>query len=269
MRPITDMRDAVAAGITVLFANIEDTLIDGGRLPACASQALQDLSRAGIAVPPITGRRTGWCDMIARMQPAGAVVGENGAVYFACYARMRRIRRAVSVPEARRAAGRAGLASARVRIPREVPGAAVSADQLYREAVLALDFCKDDPGLPATKVDRIRAIFEAAGAVAKVSPSHVSGWYGAYDIPTMSRRFAAEVRGTDLKTACDTVVFVGDSPNDAPMFDYFPRSCGVANVLPFKDRMEADPTCVCRAEGGIGCNEFAAPLLGARKGAAA
>ena len=30
----------------------------------------------------------------------------------------------------------------------EVPGAAISADQLYREADLAIDFCEDVPPLP-------------------------------------------------------------------------------------------------------------------------
>ena len=32
-------------------------------------------------------------------------------------------------------------------------------------------------------------------------------------------------------------VYVGDSPNDAPMFAFFPNAVGVANVVPFLDRI--------------------------------
>ncbi len=265
MRPIAQMPEAVAAGITTLFCDIDDTLTNDGRLPACAYQALEDLTNAGIAVAPITGRPAGWCDMIARMWPVTGVVGENGAFYFAYDAVARKMRRHFAIPDATRAADRARLIHVRDRILREVPGAAVSADQLYREADLAIDFCEDVPALPRADVDRIKAIFEAEGAVAKVSSIHVNGWYGAYDKLTMSRQFAADILGTDLETARDTVVFVGDSPNDAPMFGYFPHSCGVANVLHFRGRMEADPKWVAQLEGGYGFVEIAGRLLSARR----
>ena len=71
---------------------------------------------------------------------------------------------------------------------REIPGAAVSADQAYREADLAIDFCEDVPALGKGEVARIKAIFEDAGATAKVSSIHVNGWFGHYDKLTMTRR---------------------------------------------------------------------------------
>ena len=37
----------------------------------------------------------------------------------------------------------------------------------------------------------------------------------------------------DLDADKDRFVFVGDSPNDAPMFEYFPHSVGVANIRDF------------------------------------
>ncbi len=70
-----------------------------------------------------------------------------------------------------------------------MPGAAISADQLYREADLAIDFCEDVPPLPRAAIDRIVALFEDAGGVAKVSSIHVNGWFGAYDKLSMTRIF--------------------------------------------------------------------------------
>ena len=62
-----------------------------------------------------------------------------------------------------------------------VPGCAVAADQAYREADLAIDFCEDVPPLPMSSAHAIQAIFEAAGATAKISSIHVNGWFGNYD----------------------------------------------------------------------------------------
>ncbi len=92
MRPLSLMPDAVAAAVTVVLADIDDTLTHDGRLPAEAYQAIEDLSAAGLSVAPITGRPAGWCDMIARFWPVRGVVGENGAFYFAYDAGARKMR---------------------------------------------------------------------------------------------------------------------------------------------------------------------------------
>ena len=57
----------------------------------------------------------------------------------------------------------------RAVVAREVPGAGIASDQLYREADLAIDFCEDVPALPEAEVQRILDIFAEAGAVAKPS----------------------------------------------------------------------------------------------------
>jgi len=264
VRAIADMPLEVARHISVLFADIDDTLTHDGRMPACAYDALERLSDAGIAVAPITGRPAGWCDMIARMWPVAGVVGENGAFYFAYDSEGRRMRRAFAIDEAQRAADRAKLSKVCERILAVVPGSAVSADQLYREADLAIDFCEDVPPLSMAEVDRIKRIFEEEGAVAKVSSIHVNGWYGAYDKLTTTRRFAVEVLGIDIDRDLDRIVFVGDSPNDAPMFGFFPNACGVANVLRFRGRIEPEPAYVTSREGGYGFVEVADRILDTR-----
>ena len=262
MRPIAQMPRAEAARITTVLCDIDDTLTTEGRLPACAYQALEDLAAAGIQVAPITGRPAGWCDMIARLWPVAGVVGENGAFYFAY--RERRMARVFAMPEAQRHAAQGGLARIRERVLAEVPGAAVSADQGYRAADLAIDFCEDVAPLAMAEVDRIKAIFEEEGAVAKVSSIHVNGWYGAYDKLTMARRFASEVLDLDLDAARGEVVFVGDSPNDAPMFGFFPHAVGVANVAQFRGRIEALPAWITPSAGGEGFAEAVRHILTAK-----
>jgi hydroxymethylpyrimidine pyrophosphatase-like HAD family hydrolase len=150
------------------------------------------------------------------------------------------------------------------KILAEVPGSAIASDQLYREADLAIDFCEDVPPLPREAVDKIVTLFERAGAVAKVSSIHVNGWFGRYDKLSMTRRFVQDAMGLDLDAAKDRFVFCGDSPNDAPMFSFFPFACGVANVKDFIGRIDALPAYVSQARGGQGFVEIADRILSAR-----
>ncbi len=55
-------------------------------------------------------------------------------------------------------------------------------------------------------------------------------------------------------------MFVGDSPNDAPLFVFF-RAVGVANVREFAARIPSLPAYVTQAAAGAGFAELAAYLL--------
>jgi hydroxymethylpyrimidine pyrophosphatase-like HAD family hydrolase len=59
-------------------------------------------------------------------------------------------------------------------------------------------------------------------------------------------------------------VFVGDSPNDAPMFEFFPHSIGVANIREFAGRLTHEPKYVTTASGGAGFREVAECILAVR-----
>jgi HAD superfamily hydrolase (TIGR01484 family) len=253
------------SGIRYVLTDIDDTLTCHGRLPAAAYAALERLEQAGFRVIPITGRPAGWCDMIARFWPVDAIVGENGALSMRYDRAAKKMHRRFFQSEAERAAARRKLATLAETILREVPGCALASDQQYRECDLAIDFCEDVPPLPQASIDKIVALFEAAGAIAKISSIHVNGWFGHWDKLSMTRVLFEEAYGLDLEAVRDQVVFAGDSPNDAPMFGYFPYSVGVANVRPFLDRIAARPAFVTDGEGGSGFVELAEALIAAKR----
>ncbi|HEV8391002.1 MAG TPA: HAD-IIB family hydrolase [Dongiaceae bacterium] len=268
MRPISSLPADAARDLVGLFTDIDDTLTTDGVLPAAAYEALERLHESGLAVVPVTGRPAGWCDMIARFWPVAGVVGENGAFYFRYERAARRMIRHFAAGPAERAQNRRKLDALAQHILAEVPGAAIASDQLYREADLAIDFREDVAPLPPASIDRIVALFEQAGAVAKVSSIHVNGWFGAYDKLSMVRMFVRDALGLDLAAARSLFVFCGDSPNDEPMFDFFPLACGVANVRDFAARMKALPSFVSTERGGAGFVEIANRILSARQRAA-
>ena len=159
---------------------------------------------------------------------------------------------------------RARLTGITQRILREVPGCALASDQQYREADIAIDFCEDVPALPREEVVRIKTIMESEGLTAKISSIHVNGWFGGYDKLSTTKLFMQERVGIDLDLHKSEFVFVGDSPNDEPMFGYFPHSVGVANVRNFLDVISMKPAYVTEAGFGAGFAELANALLAAR-----
>jgi len=261
MKPIEKMPKAVKKSIRYVLADIDDTLTLDGRLPAVVFAAMERLQKAGICMIPITGRPAGWCDHIARMWPVDGVVGENGAFYFCYDVQQRKMRRRYFKSEKQRKIDFQKLEKLKGVILKKIPGCRVSADQHYREADLAIDYCEDVPPLSMEDVDRIVRLFEAAGARAKISSIHVNGWFGEYDKLTMTRMLFAEVFKNDLAAVKENIIFIGDSPNDVPMFHFFPNSVGVANILQFKEKITHKPAWVTRQEGGYGFAEMVDLIL--------
>ena len=266
MEPLQAFSVAARRRIRFVLTDIDDTLTLAGRLPAMAYGAMERLWVAGLKVVPITGRPAGWCDHIARMWPVDGVVGENGAFYFHYDGAARRMIRRYWKNPREREADRERLEALGRHILAQVPGSALASDQGYRETDLAIDFCEDVPPLPRPAVARIVSLFEEAGARAKVSSIHVNGWFGDWDKLGMTERFFDEVFGLDLQSVRDVVLFAGDSPNDEPMFHYFPNAAGVANVRDFADLIEHKPRWIASAPGGEGFSEIADALLAARNG---
>ena len=264
MRPLAEFTvDARRAVRGVLF-DIDDTATTGGRLTAMAYEALERLHEAGLLTVPITGRPAGWCDHIARMWPVDGIVGENGAFYFHYDRTHKRMERRFASSLHERKRNRERLHAIANEILEAVPGASIAADQPYRETDLAIDFCEDVPRLDDDDVDRIAQIMQVRGLTAKISSIHVNGWFGAYDKLTMTRTFMSERHGIDIDAERGRFVFIGDSPNDAPMFAHFPHAIGVANVGDFATRLAHRPAYVTRGRSGEGFREAADAILAAR-----
>lgn len=264
MKPLEDLPREAARRVSVILTDIDDTLTSEGRLTAVAYTALERLHEAGFTVVPVTGRPAGWCDHIARMWPVDAVIGENGAFFFRYDRQARKMHQRFWAPLETFHENRRRLDAIAREVVASVPGSALASDQPYRLADLAIDFCEDVPALPETDIDRIVAIFERAGAQAKVSSIHVNGWFGAYDKLSMAKIVLQDMLGLSWDEAQEAVIYAGDSPNDEPMFEAFALSVGVANIQAFAHRLTHKPAYVTKGHSGEGFAELANLLLEAR-----
>jgi HAD superfamily hydrolase (TIGR01484 family) len=258
MKPIALMSSEEAAGVLYILMDIDDTLTREGKLLSSSYSALWKLREAGLKVIPVTGRPAGWCDLIAREWPVDGVIGENGALAF--WEEPGSVLKAEYHPNAVRN-NHPVLERVKERALAEFPELRLAKDQFARLFDLAIDFAEEGNALPLSTAERVRAIAEEEGAIAKISSIHVNIWMGSYNKLSMAERFLAKRFGWEAGDADGEVIFVGDSPNDEPMFARFPLACAVANVSRYGAFIKRFPAYVASKECGDGFAEIAEAII--------
>ena len=259
--PAARVDNTALSGVRAFLFDLDGTVTRDGRVPARSLAAMERLQAAGLLTLAVTGRPAGWCDLIARWWPVDAVIGENGAF---CFARRddNRIDRDwffETTPTER--ATLVAIAEDTLRL---APGLAASADNAWRVCDIAVDFTEDVTGPTLDDAERVRRHFEAAGACAKTSSIHVNAWFGEHDKKTTACTVLADRFGITAERQAAEVAYIGDAPNDEPMFAAFPLSFGVAGVRRFLPHMRAHPADIATGDGADGFVEIAQRLLEAR-----
>lgn len=257
-----------ARNLQILFTDIDGTLTRNGQLPDDAYQAMWDLHRAGVAIVPVTGRSAGWCDLIARLWPARAVVGENGAFYF--WLQGQTMKRHFVFDQSQTSRNQKVFQEIFMSAQKQFPRVQVASDQSSRICDFAIDFAEEiSPPLSFADAAKIQKIFEANGAHAKVSSIHVNGWFGSHDKLTTCLAMCRDLLGLGLNViAADfqsRVAFVGDSPNDEPMFKAFENSFAVSNIQDFWSQLQNHPRFVAKTREAGGFVEIANFILKQRR----
>lgn len=255
LKPLEELDVPNVRGV---FFDIDDTFSTNGKITSEAYQALWRLKEAGKIVVPVTGRPAGWCDHIARMWPVDAVIGENGAFYFMM--KDGRLAKHYVADTASAIHNKKKLANIRDEILRDVAGTAVASDQNYREFDMAIDFCEDVDRLGDDSINKVLEICKKYGVSVNISSIHINFWFGGYTKLSATKIFVRREMGLDLDLVNEQFIFCGDSPNDEPMFEYFQKSIGVANVLNFKDRLYYQPAYLANKKSGEGFAEIVAKL---------
>lgn len=257
MRPLSDAKETEFSNIKYVLTDIDDTLTYNGRLSARTYSALERLHFEGIKIVPVTAAPAGWCDLMVRMWPIDAIIGENGGFY--TIKRNERVDRVFWMPDRIDVTQR--LLSLEQKIKNTIPSAKIASDQPFRLTNIAWN-------RPADKITThgiTEALFQS-GARATTNSIWVLGWFGDYDKLAMARRLMHEVYGVDIDAGRNEFVYVGDSTNDEPMFRHFPNSAGVSTVVKCLSQLEKLPTWVTVGPGGNGFVEVADAIIASLRG---
>jgi len=253
-----DLRLADCSRVEAVFTDVDGTLTTAGRLRASTVGAIEALVSAGIDVVLVSGRPAGWGEAWARQLPVRGVIVENGGLYFAW--RRSRLTRVYAEAPAERARNRRALARHVSAALRHVPGSRLSSDSVYTEVDLAIDYA-EDAALGEQAAEKLERFLRARGVKAVRSSVHVNCWLGEFDKQSMVRRFLRTEWKTQLAPDDRRFLYAGDSLNDAPMFEAFALSVGVANVRDVLHLIDAEPKFVTRAPEGKGFEELVKKIL--------
>ena len=247
-------------GLFFVYTDIDDTLTDQGKLKAITYSKLWELQNHGIQVIPVTGRPAGWCEMIIRQWPVKAVIGENGGFYFTMTPHGPK--KIYQQDSKERTENRRKIKALWKQIKLHVPRSRLSSDQYIRQLDLAIDICEDiQPRLTTDEIQQILDIAKFHGAHAKVSSIHINLWFGDFDKEAGVSSYINRELKLPHKEALEKSIFIGDSPNDEPMFKLFPKSCAVANIQDFLSTLQYPPQWITSSKGGLGFVEFSDHIL--------
>lgn len=261
MRPLAELDREDASRIVGLFFDLDDTLLTHGVLERGAYGALWDLKEAGLRLVPVTGRPSGWGEVLVRQWPVDGAVTENGAIFVV--REDHGVRRITNGSPAEVAERRARLDALVAEIAEAMPDVSLSDDVHARRSDVAWDVA-ERVELPEDRVVELCRRLVASGARVTRSSVHVHASFERDDKASGAVRFAHVLFGDDPGAARGRWAFAGDSTNDAPCFAAFHTTFGVANVRPAVPRMSVPPRWIATAERGAGFAEIARALIAAR-----
>ena len=253
MKPLSELNEKRLRKIKVLMFDLDGTFISNDSLKASTYRYLEKLNDNEIKTVVVTGRPAGWCDLIARWWPVNSVIGENGALsYSILNGKMDRqfFDDIVSLEKSKEL-----LDSLLDEIKANFGEIHLAADQPFRQWDLALDI-SEDYMMSMEKAKEIYDFCLSKGANAAISNIHLNIWYGSYSKRDMALKILEK-----WNLNVDDCIYIGDSPNDEPMFKQFTHSVGVQSVKKYADIIKFYPSYVTDRDGNQGFEELVNLIL--------
>jgi hydroxymethylpyrimidine pyrophosphatase-like HAD family hydrolase len=261
MRPLASLEREEARGLRGVLFDLDDTVLSHGLLTREAFGAVCDLHDAGLELVAVTGRPSGWGEVVARQWPIDGAVTENGAVHVVRDGKG--VKLIFDGTDAEVAARRAKLDGLVARALREMGHVKLADDNHGRRADVAWDI-GERVTLPESDIANLARIVVEEGARTTRSSVHLHATYERDDKASGVVRFLHARFGVDAGAALHRYAFAGDSANDAACFSAFRTTFGVANVRAFVNRLAVPPKYVAQGERGAGFAEIARAILAFR-----
>ena len=259
MRPISALTKEEVAKLRGVAFDLDDTLLDHGRLAEATYSALFRLSEAGLSLYGVTGRPAGWADVLARVFPVQAIVAENGAVV--CARRGERVVLVDSVDADERIVRDLRLAELLAGFARRFPDIEPADDVRARISDRTFDIGEFRQVAP-DRVAEASAYLREQGARVFVSSVHLHATFDYADKASGAVRLLAADSGLDATAVRHAYAYLGDSENDAACFAAFAVSIGVANL---RGRATLRPRYITSQPMGAGVVEAAERILSLRR----
>jgi HAD superfamily hydrolase (TIGR01484 family) len=260
MLPISALTPAEADKLRGVAFDLDDTLLDHGKLAEATYSALFRLREAGLSLYGVTGRPAGWAEVLARVFPVSAIIAENGAVV--CARRGERVVLVDGVAADERIVRDLRLAELLAAFAQRFPDIEPADDVRARISDRTFDIGEFRQVAPE-RVAQASAYLQSQGARVFVSSVHLHATFDYADKASGAVRVLAADSGLDATAVCHAYAYLGDSENDAACFAAFAVSIGVSNL---RGRPTLRPRYITSQPMGAGFVEAARVILARRRG---
>ncbi|MBD0385276.1 MAG: HAD family phosphatase [Nostoc sp. C3-bin3] len=246
--PLSEVSSTSFLHIRLIATDMDGTLTIRGKFTPALLQALEDLAAADIKVMIVTGRSAGWVSGLSAIMPVAGAMAENGGLYFPPGNQ----KPVVLTPIPDLAKHRQHLAMTFENLQTKFPQIQESADNRFR----ITDWTFDVAALREDELQTLDSLCQQMGWGFTYSnvQCHIKpqGQDKAVGLLQVLREYLPQY-------SPEQIVTVGDSPNDASLFNpqLFPLSVGVANVLDYASELIHKPTYITTAVEGEGFCELA------------
>jgi HAD superfamily hydrolase (TIGR01484 family) len=225
------------AGIALIATDVDGTLTSDGKFTSTLLQSIERLNHQGIKIILVTGRSAGWVSAISNYLPVAGAIAENGGLYFHANGGFDFITRIESIED-----HRAQLANRFWELQARYPQLEESIDNQFR----ITDWTFDVAGISqlelteiATQCQQWGYSFTFSTIQCHIKPPHQDK--GVAIIHALKEYFPG--------ISTTQIVTIGDSPNDATMFDraLFPHSVGVANIQHYSKQLAHQPQYITKS----------------------
>ena len=217
--------------IRLIATDIDGTLTRAGKFSRELLESIDLLTANGIKLLLVTGRSAGWVSAVNNYLPVVGSIAENGGVYFNADGEFDFLTRIENIELHRQQ-----LANRFWELQEAYPQIEESVDNQFR----ITDWTFDLAGLTNLELEQIASKCQSWGYSFTFSTIQCHIKPQRQDkgdaILQVLKQYFPELKRTQIIT-------VGDSPNDASMFDrsLFPHSVGVANIQHYTSQLIHQP----------------------------
>jgi len=258
MRNIADFDREAARSLAGVLFDLDDTLLDSGRLSENAYASLYRLREAGLTLLAVTGRPAGWGEILTPQWPVQGFVTENGSVAIINIGG--KVRTVDETDAATRVARRKRLLALADSMVSTFPDLSPSRDVAMRYSDFTFDVGEFRRVPDATVAEAMRYA-KTHGALTIRSSVHLHISFDGSDKASGTLRVLNREFGYDVTDARRLFAFIGDSENDESCFAAFQQSVAVANL---RGRPTISPQYITHWERDVGFAEFAERLVALR-----
>jgi HAD superfamily hydrolase (TIGR01484 family) len=241
----------------VLF-DLDDTVLDSGRLTVAALEALYRLQAVGLILVGVTGRPASWGQVLTRQWPISGMLTENGIIGLVKRDNRIHVLDRATAEEREQRARRLSALVAELR--HSFVELEPSDDVAGRLADYSFDIAESKL-VPTAVVQAASELARERGARVVQSSIQLHVSFDVDDKASGVVRFLHAVHGVDPSLALFRFAFVGDSENDASCFAAFHHSFGVQNL---SGRPSLLPRYIASQPMGAGFREIADVLVAHR-----